>query len=154
MIYTPDRAGTEITAVGTKICYIKPTSYIYAFGIQEQIGGGAYSFDNFSAKQVLGSHASQSTGTNKPLYKTSPSRLTFDSDDSLVITYASSLGSACTVAYGRLGTTPVILTAQTIGTSYTINNTLASDITGLVVINRALSDVETAWLTAWLQAKS
>lgn len=83
-----------------------------------------------------------------------PQYLAFDADDALVSTYSSSLGSTCTVCVGRANTTPLILTGQTIGTSYTLNATVADRVTGLIVINRALTTLETSQVTDYLQALS
>lgn len=83
-----------------------------------------------------------------------PQFLSFDSDDALVATYPSSLGSACTVCIGRAATTPLILTGQTIDTTYTLNAAIAPRVTGLIVVNRALTAIETAQVTAYLQARS
>lgn len=83
-----------------------------------------------------------------------PQFLAFDADDALVATYPSSLGSNCTVCIGRAATTPLILTGQTIGTTYTLNAAAAERVTGLIVINRALSALETEQVTSYLQARS
>jgi len=66
-------------------------------------------------------------------------------DDAHVITFPSSLGSACTVVTANRGTTPTIQTGQTIGTSYTITTTHA----GKLIFPRALTAGETAIVTAW-----
>jgi hypothetical protein len=66
-------------------------------------------------------------------------------DDAHVITFPSSLGSACTVVTANRGTTPTIQTGQTIGTSYTITTTHA----GKLIFPRALTAAETAIVTAW-----
>lgn len=83
-----------------------------------------------------------------------PQFLAFDADDALVATYPSSLGSACTVCVGRANAAPLILTGQTIGTTYTLNAAVADRVTGLIVVNRALTALETAQVTAYLQARS
>ena len=70
-------------------------------------------------------------------------------DDVLDTTFASALGSSCTVARAVVGQPPVILTNQTIGTSYATT----TDNAGLLVINRALTPAETASLTTYLTAK-
>ena len=66
-------------------------------------------------------------------------------DDAHVITFPSSLGSACTVVTANRGTTPTIQTGQTIGTSHTISATHA----GKLIFPRALTAAETATVTAW-----
>ena len=70
-------------------------------------------------------------------------------DDVTNTTFASSLGANCTVARAGVGTTPVILTGQTIGTSYAMSTSNA----GLVIVNRALTAGETASLTDYLAKK-
>ena len=83
-----------------------------------------------------------------------PQFLAFDADDSLVATYPASLGSNCTVCVGRANAAPLILTGQTINTSYTLNAAVADRVTGSIVVNRALTVLETAQVTAYLQARS
>jgi hypothetical protein len=70
-------------------------------------------------------------------------------DDAHVITFASSLGTDCTVVTANRGTTPTIATGQTIGTSYTITATNA----GRLVFPRALTAAETAIVTKWATQK-
>ncbi len=70
-------------------------------------------------------------------------------DDVLNVTFPSSLGSDCTVVTANRGTTPTILTGQTIGTSYTITATNA----GRLVFPRALTAAETAIVTKWATQK-
>lgn len=99
--------------------------------------------------QRVGSSASDYDSAGFPLH------LAFDAtDDALVATYPSSLGSACTVAVGQAAGAPLILTNQTIDTTYTLNAAVAQRVTGLVVINRVLSAMETALVTKFLQSLS
>lgn len=80
-----------------------------------------------------------------------PLRDRFDGvDDEMVCTFPSSLGSNCTVARSVPGVGAVILTSQTIGTSYAI----AADYCALVIVDRALTVDETAKLTAYLNARA
>ena len=79
-----------------------------------------------------------------------PKLANYDSvDDVMNTTFASALGSNCTVARAVGGGPPVILTGQTIGTSYADT----TDHAGLIIIDRALTASETASLTAYLTAK-
>lgn len=70
-------------------------------------------------------------------------------DDVLDTAFASSLGADCTVARAVVGGEPVILTGQTIDTSYAAS----TDNAGLVIVNRALNIAETASLTTYLTEK-
>ena len=126
------------------------TSYWSAMGYS---AGTAEMFvDNVSVKELPGNNASQPTAAARPL-KTSTGAchwINYDVvDDALNITFASSLGSNCTIARANVGGAPTILTGQTIGTSYADS----TDNAGLVIVNRALTGQETADLTAWLTAK-
>lgn len=109
-------------------------------------------FDSISIKELAGNHASQATAAARPL-KTSTGLskwINYDAiDDVLNTTFPSSLGSNCTVARAVVGGSPVILTGQTIGTSYADS----TDHAGLIIINRALTTQETNDLTAWMTAK-
>jgi hypothetical protein len=103
--------------------------------------------DNIFVRELLGNHAAQASPPSRPIFQTGPSRVAFDGvDDSHTTLFASSLGSACTVARAIPGVGAQILTSQTIGTSFTNTTTHA----GMVVINRALTSTETASLTGWL----
>jgi hypothetical protein len=107
---------------------------------------------NYAAVGTLGNHATQATAASRPLYKvTGLSKWNdFDAvDDVLNTTFQSSLGSSCTVARAVVGGSPVILTGQTIGTSYASS----TDNAGLITVNRALTGQETTDVTAWLTAK-
>lgn len=96
-------------------------------------------------------HARQSTADARPFYKTGPARIDFDGvDDALVTMFATSLGSDCTVGRAVPGTGAQILTGQTIGTSFTASD----DYSALVIVDRALTSVETKQLTAYLNARA
>jgi len=98
---------------------------------------------------VLGNHATQSTAPARPFYQIDPQRLAFDElDDAHVISFSTAPGSDCTVCRADPSTGASILTAQTIGTSYSIT---ASD-AGLYIYNRALTAGETASMEAFLDA--
>lgn len=94
--------------------------------------------------------AKQPVEDSRPVYKSAPARVEFDGiDDELVTTFPVSLGSDCTVGRAIPGTGAQILTNQTVGTSFTNNVNCAA----LVVVDRALTSVETERLTAYLNAK-
>ena len=104
---------------------------------------------NISVKEVAGAHAKQTTAAARPLYQTGPSRLAFDGlDDTHVMGFPTAPGSDCTVCRADPSPGASILTAQTIGTSYSIT---ASD-AGLYIFNRALTAGETASMEAFLDA--
>jgi len=108
-------------------------------------------FDNISVKELPVQHSKQATSAARPLLKASPTRIDYDAvDDTLVATFASSLGTDCTVCRAVPSVGASILTAQTIGTTYTDN----TDHCGLIIVNRALTASETASVTAYLNAKA
>lgn len=107
--------------------------------------------DNVSFRKPPGGHATQATTTARPAYRATPvPHVDYDIDDVLVTTFPSSLGSNCTVARAVPGIGAVILTSQTIGTSYSDN----VDNRELFIINRALTAGETSQLTSHLNARS
>lgn len=113
--------------------------------------GVAAEFDSVSVRELPGSHGIQATPSARGVWRAAPARIDYDGvDDALNIAFASSLGSTCTVARSIPGTGAQILTAQTIGTSFTDN----VDNCGLVIINRALTAAETANLTRYLNQKA
>lgn len=103
--------------------------------------------DNISVRELPGNHAKQPTAASKLILRDAPWRFDFDGiDDSIVTTFPVSLGTACTVARSIPGSGAQILTAQTIGTSFTDS----TDSCSLVIIDRALTAGETASLTTYL----
>ncbi len=111
-------------------------------------------YDNISVKEIAGNHASQATAAARPVLTNSaqakPYR-NFDAvDDNMTTIFLSSLGSSCTVARSDPITGAVILTGQTIGTSYSAS---ADDCT-LIIVDRDLTSQETTDLTAWLNEKA
>ena len=96
--------------------------------------------DNFSCKQILGNHASQTQSAMRPLLVASPQRLDYDIADDKLITALPAQLTGCTVirAVPNVGTQ--ILTNQTIPATYNDN----TDHCGLIVINRALTPSETS----------
>ncbi len=80
-----------------------------------------------------------------------PTYLKFDGvDDAQDVTFPLALGNSCTVARAVPDMGASILTAQTIGTTYSSTATHA----GLIIIDRALTAPETATVTAYLNAKA
>lgn len=99
-----------------------------------------------SVREVLGYHAGQYTASRRPMYRTAPARIDYDTvDDALVTTWPASLGSNCTVVRAIPGVGAQILTDQTIGTTYTDS----TDNCGLIIVNRALTAAERAGVTQW-----
>lgn len=110
--------------------------------------------DNLSYKKISGNHAIQATSASRPVLANNAQTKqyrNFDAvDDSMGTTFASSLGSSCTVARSDPTTGASILTAQTIGTSYSAS----ADDCALIIVNRAITTQETTDVTAWLNAKA
>jgi hypothetical protein len=107
-------------------------------------------FSNISVKEIAGNPAIQATAGSRPLLAAG-GKLDYDViDDSLVTTWASSLGSSCTVARSVPQGEATILTGQTITTTYTDN----TDHCGLVIINRDLTATETNKLRRWLNRRA
>lgn len=102
-------------------------------------------FRNMTAAPItLTPSVREVTGYSDQLY------IDFDSaDDSLVTTFPTALGGACTIvrAVPHLGA--VILEGQNIGTTFTDT----SDNAGLIILNRALTAAERAGVTHWANQK-
>lgn len=114
--------------------------------------GNYVEVDNVSVKVVGGNHSAQPSFAFRPLSAATGVAKWVDYDgvdDSLSTTFASSLGSSCTVARAIVGGAPSILTGQTIGTSF-VDST---DSAVLVIVNRALTGPETSELSEWLTTK-
>jgi len=108
---------------------------------------GVMLVDNISLREVKGNHQQQATPGFRPLYQIGPKRLVFDGvDDVLNTTFASALGTNCTVGRAIPGTGAVIAAGVNIGTSFADNGNAAA----MVIVDRALTAGETAALTAYL----
>lgn len=122
--------------------------------IQLELGDTATEYQRVTSASggwTTGNHASQSTAASRPMLRDTPRRVDYDAvDDVLNVTFPSALGSACTVARSIPGVGAQILTAQTIGTSFTDN----VDNCGLIIVNRALTPTETANLTRYLNQRA
>ncbi len=117
-----------------------------SIGIQTRNASGAnyaLTLDNVSVREVLGSHAYQTTSSMRPLLVANPQRLDYDTvDDKLTTTLPAQL-TGCTVVRSVPNVGTQILTNQTIPTPYNDNK----DHCGLIVINRALTAIETSQIT-------
>lgn len=101
------------------------------------------SIDNVSVKELAGNHAYQATSSMRGILRDAPRRIDYDGvDDKLTVNLPAQL-TGCTVirAVPNVGTQ--ILTNQTIPTPYNDS----TDHCGLIVINRALTQTETAQIT-------
>lgn len=72
--------------------------------------------------------------------------LVFPVNGSLVITFPGSLGTGCTIAYSRLNEDPVILSNQTVGSSFNLD----FDFINFMIIDRVLTTSEQAYLYYYL----
>lgn len=111
--------------------------------LAEGVGGGNYTIGNVSLKELVGNHAHQTQSAMRPLLVANPQRLDYDTvDDKLITTLPAQL-TGCTVVRSVPNVGAQILTNQTIPTPYNDN----IDNCGLIVINRALTPIETAQIT-------
>ncbi len=118
------------------------------------LSGETLKIESLSIKEVLGNHAIQATTGNKPYYRRTPTtnKPWYDSNTAtgaLNVTFASALGSACTVAT----VTPEgvsILESQTVGTTYNICPPFGYN-SDVLIINRALTAAERALVMRVMQ---
>ncbi len=104
---------------------------------------GTTNITSISVRELSGNHAYQTTSSMRPLLVASPQRLDFDTvDDKLITTLPAQL-TGCTVVRSVPNVGTQILTGQTIPTTYNDN----TDHCGLIVINRALTAIETSLIT-------
>ena len=150
-------ATSAINPIGPTLTLVSGTEYTFYFlaaATQLNIratSAATVTIDNISVREIPGNHSKQATAAARPLLKATPTRIDYDAvDDTLVATFASSLGTDCTVCRAVPSVGASILTAQTIGTTYTDN----TDHCGLIIVNRALTAGETASVTAYLNAKA
>lgn len=147
---------STLTDVSTTAIRIGPCDATYV-GPQQGFAG-----DGVSGIYIWGADLRPAnTGTNLPDYQRVNTSTDYDTagfpriewfdavDDVQNVTFPVSLGSNCTVARVAQGGAVTILTGQTIGTSYQINQSHA----GLIVVNRALTQSETSAVTRYLQRK-
>jgi hypothetical protein len=114
------------------------------------IAGMTVDLTAFSVKEIPGNHALQATAGSRPTLNAG-GKINYSSGaKSLVTTWASSLGTSCTVAHAVQGGEAVILTGQTITTTFTDT----TDHCGRVIINRDLTATETSKLRRWLNRRA
>lgn len=126
---------------------------IYLWGQQLDVGASVTTYQKIitgDADCLPGNHAIQQTTANKPYLRRTPTtnKPWYDSNTAtgaLNVTFASALGSACTIAT----VTPEgvsILENQTVGTTYNICPPYGYN-SDVLIINRALTAVEKALVT-------
>ena len=94
-------------------------------------------------KELAGNHAYQATPSLRGILRDVPRRIDYDGvDDKLTVNLPSQL-TGCTVIRADPNVGTQILTNQTIATQYDDS----TDHCGLIVINRALTQTETAQIT-------
>lgn len=140
-----------VNTVGSKVFYFQ-SAITTAAGLNfEASSGGSIAATVLSVQELPGNHAKQATAALKPLYQSDAPRLVFDGgDDVQPVAFPSSLGSSCTIAQSVPGDGASTMTGQTVGVSYTINQTHS----GLVIVNRALTGEEQTQLTNYLYSKA
>jgi len=99
--------------------------------------------DNVSVKEIAGNHAYQTVSAMRPLLVAAPQRLDYDAVDDKLTTALPAQLTGCTVIRSVPNVGTQILTNQTIPTPYNDN----TDHCGLIVINRALTALETSQIT-------
>jgi hypothetical protein len=120
----------------------------------KRIGSCDIIVKRFSVKEIPGNHAAQAATSKRRTYKSDGtlSWLLDDGvDDDLPVTLPD-LGSSCTVAYAD-DTGVHILTDQTISGAYSLPGT-GGKLYACIIVNRALTETETAMVTAWLNGKA
>lgn len=130
---------------------------IYIWGAQLELGESATPYQKIitgTADLLPGNHAYQQTTANKPYLRRTPvsNKYWLDSNTTtgaLTATFASSLGSACTIAtVGAEGVT--IADNQTITTTYNLTPPYGYN-GDVLIINRALTAAEKALVTRTLK---
>jgi hypothetical protein len=142
--------ASNTSAEAKRMTFTVPSGTVAATVRLRVLGVGTAIFDNISIREIPGSHALQADGGKMPDLAAGY-KIDYDAvDDELVTTWASALGTNCTVGRAVPGIGASILTGQTIGTTYTDN----TDHCGLVIIDRALNPQETLSLTRYLNRKA
>lgn len=101
-------------------------------------------------REISDMYAYQTTSSMRPLLDASPQRLDFDTADDKLITNLPAQLTGCTVIRSVPNVGTQILMNQTIPTPYNDN----TDHCGLIVINRALTPIETSAITAELNKRA
>lgn len=126
------------------------TATATTFGLLRNSANTDLTLSSLSVREIPGNHAVQATAGSRPNLATG-GKIDYDGvDDSLVITFPSDMGTACTVGRSVPQGEATILTGQTITTTYTDS----TDHCGLVIINRALTATETNQLRRWLNRRA
>lgn len=123
-------------------------STLFADSAGTTLAGDGDRVGQIADKSGNGRHAIQATSGNRATRV--GRKLQFDSGHSLVASFGSSMGSACTVAIAIPGVGADIRGNQTLGTSYTINR----DAAAVLVINRNLTSGEISELKTYFDSLS
>lgn len=143
--------GTQTVSAGAGIKKMYGVGTASTLNIYRNSTNVDLTLESVSAVEILGNHQFQNTASFKPIYQTGPKRLVFDGvDDVLNTTFATALGSSCTVGRAIPGSGAVISTGVNIGTSFADNVTASA----LLIADRALTVGETALWTAYLNQQS
>lgn len=114
------------------------------------LGTGTSLVESASLKSFPSYPARQTTTTARPTYNANGS-LTFDGvDDALTVAFPSAMTG--TVAYVLTDGSTTFLTAQSIGTTYTLP--AVTGMVACVIINRSLTNQETSDLATWFAARA
>lgn len=131
------------TTLGRKKLVLQAGSTGNFIQLAEGGGSGTYTLSNITVKELYGNHAYQTKSSMRPLLQNSPRKIDYDGvDDKLTVNLPAQL-TGCTVIRAVPSVGTQILTNQTIATPYDDS----TDHCGLIVINRALTQAETAQIT-------
>lgn len=120
---------------------VQPIAPLYIAGANN--GSGGISWANLTCVAVYGNHAYQGNNGQRPIAR--DQFLHLADGMSLTVDFLQALGSACTVVRVVPGFGSEFLTGQAITDTYS----LTGDMSGALIINRALTNSERAGVVAW-----
>lgn len=137
-VYIPKSVGKHIISFTT-------TTAGPSFGVYSgrNAVGGEWAASRLSLTLIAGNHAYQTASAARPILQDAPRRIDFAAVDRKLITNLPAQLTGCTVIRSVRNIGTQILTGQTIPVTYEDNK----DHCGLIVINRALTAIETSQIT-------
>ena len=108
--------------------------------LRARVGNTTLKVSNITLKELAGNHAYQTTSSMRPVLSDTPRRIDFDGIDDKLVTKPQATLTNATIVRAVPNVGAQILTNQTIPATYEDN----TDHCGLIVINRALTPIETS----------
>lgn len=139
-------APYQLLAVGANRAILSPLGHNGIASIIA-IGTTSAAISRFSVRHLAGQHARQDNAAVKPKYSIVGGKpaIVFDAIDDVLTMNAATAPGTCTVVRSVPGVGAEITTGVSVGTSHNLTQSFH----GLLIVNRALTPLETTRVTKW-----